>query len=218
MDDILKTKKLSKSFGGLKAVDNVDLEVPKNKIIGLIGPNGSGKSTVFNLITKILNVDENAGSEVNFDNQNILENETFEIAQKGLIRTYQNAKLFDKMTVLENILVAAQKNPGESIFNVIKDFFNKLKGKKTWNSDESEYTKKAMDILKFLEIDHLTFDKAAYLSGGQRKLLALGKSLMAGPKIILLDEPVAGVNPVLSNRIFEKIDSIRNEGTTFLIV
>ncbi|MHA1983322.1 MAG: ABC transporter ATP-binding protein [Candidatus Hodarchaeales archaeon] len=218
MEDILTTKNLSKSFGGLKAVNNVDLTVHKGKIIGLIGPNGSGKSTVFNLITKILNVDLDSQSEVLFGNENILEKETFEIAQDGLIRTFQNAKIFDKMTVLENILLAAQNNSGESFFNILRDIFNKLRGRKTWIADEIEITEKAMDILKFLEIDHLTFDNAGYLSGGQRKLLALGRALMTAPKIILLDEPVAGVNPVLSNKIFEKIDSIRNEGTTFFIV
>ncbi|MHA2364949.1 MAG: ABC transporter ATP-binding protein [Candidatus Hodarchaeales archaeon] len=218
MKDILKTEKLSKSFGGLKAVNNVNLNVEKSKIIGLIGPNGSGKSTVFNLITKILNTDEESDSDVRFEDKQILDKETYEIAQDGMIRTFQNTKILDKMTVLENMLVAAQKNPGESLITILRDVIRRFQGKKTWKEIEIEYTKKAMEILNFLEIDHLTFEKAGYLSGGQRKLLTLGRAIMTTPKIILLDEPVAGVNPVLSNKIFEKINSIRNEGTTFFIV
>ena len=215
---ILETKNLSKSFGGLKAVDNVSLDVRENQIIGLIGPNGSGKSTFFNLVTRILNHDDDDLGQIIYENESIVDKKTFELAQTGLIRTFQNTKLFDKMTVLENMLLAAPQNSGESIFNVFKDMIKNLFGMKNWKDEELDYAKKALEILDLLEIKHLIFEKASVLSGGQRKLLSLGLVLMAAPKIILLDEPVAGVNPTLSNKIFAKINSIREQGSTFFII
>ena len=219
-DKILETKNVKKYFGGIKAVDGVSVDIPKNKIIGLIGPNGSGKSTFFNIISRILdqsNDDEELGKMI-FDNNDINKLKTSELARKGLIRTFQNTKLFDKLTVLENILIAAPENPGVSFINVIKDIYNSYKGRSTWRDVEAQYTEKAIEILKFLDIYHLVHQKANVLSGGQRKLLSLALVLMASPKVILLDEPVAGVNPTLSNKIFEKVNSIRETGTTFFIV
>ena len=209
---------MSKSFGGLKAVNKVDVNIPEKQIIGLIGPNGSGKSTFFNLVSRILNYDEEDLGEIIYEKENVSEKKTFELAQKGLIRTFQNTKLFEKMTVLENMLVAAPHNSGESIFIVLKDTVKNIFHLKTWKNEEYEYVKKALEILDFLEIKHLKSERASVLSGGQRKLLSLGLVLMAAPKIILLDEPVAGVNPTLSNKIFDKINSIRNLGSTFFII
>jgi len=218
MEDILKTKDVNKSFGGLTALNNVDVNIKKQKIIGLIGPNGSGKSTLFNVITNVFAADRDDPGEIFYKGKKINEEKTHKIAQRGLIRTFQTTQIFPKLTVLENMMIAAQNHPGERMSIVLIDVFKKLVGKSTWEDQESQFAETAMKLLDFLEISHLAHEKAEVLSGGQRKLLALGRSLMASGDMILLDEPVAGVNPSLSNRIFDKINTIREEGTTFFLV
>lgn len=218
MSDILETCDVNKTFGGLQALKNVCVTLKKQKIIGLIGPNGSGKSTLFNIITNVITQDEEDPGTVLFAGKEINDFKTHLIAQEGLIRTFQITQIFPKLTVLENMLIASQSHPGESLKTVFVDFFRKILGKSTWEEKELTFAKSAMKILDFLEISHLAHEKAEVLSGGQRKLLVLGRALMASGRVILLDEPVAGVNPALCNRIFENIDTVRKEGTTFFIV
>jgi ABC-type branched-subunit amino acid transport system ATPase component len=218
ISDILETKKVSKNFSGLQALNNVDLTLKRQKIIGLIGPNGSGKSTLFNVITNVISKDEHDTGDVIFDGELINENKTHKIAQSGLVRTFQITQIFPRLTVMENMLIAAQFHPGENLSTVLKDFIKGIFRRKTWKNQELTFAEKAKEILDFLEISHLMHEKAEVLSGGQRKLLTLGRALMTSGKIILLDEPVAGVNPVLSSKIFEKIDQLRKESTTFFIV
>lgn len=218
MENVLETQNVKKSFGGLKALQDVCITVKKNQIVGLIGPNGSGKSTLFNIITNILEQDKDSQGKVLYEDNDISGERTYKIVKKGLMRTFQNTLVYPKLSVLENMLISAPYNPGESLRTVLIDAIKGLFGKKGWEKEEIENTVKAVNILRFLEIDHLTNEKAEILSGGQRKLLSLGRVLMAAGKVILLDEPVAGVNPTLANKIFEKILKSRDEGATYVIV
>ncbi len=215
---VLETQNVNKNFSGLQALKNVSVTLKKQQIIGLIGPNGSGKSTLFNLITNVISQDEETTGNILFEGKIINDQKMHLLAREGLVRTFQVTQIFPKLTVLENMLIASQFHPGENLKKVLVDVFRKLLHKSTWEEEELTFAKKAMEILDFLEISHLAKEKAEVLSGGQRKLLALGRALMTSGKVILLDEPVAGVNPVLSNRIFEKIDQLRKESTTFFIV
>ncbi|MHA2252786.1 MAG: ABC transporter ATP-binding protein [Candidatus Kariarchaeaceae archaeon] len=215
---ILETRKVNKNFSGLQALKNVSVTLKKQKIIGLIGPNGSGKSTLFNVITNIITQEEETEGQVILYNKIINDKKTHEIVQEGLVRTFQVTQIFPKLTVLENMLVAAQSHPGENLSEVLKDLVRKFLKRPTWEIKELEIAKSALKILNFLDISHLAHEKAEVLSGGQRKLLALGRALMTAGKVVLLDEPVAGVNPTLCNRIFEKIEQIRDTDTTFFIV
>ncbi|MFQ6055047.1 MAG: ABC transporter ATP-binding protein [Methanosarcinales archaeon] len=209
MKEILVVKDLHKSFGGVTALNGVSLSIDSKSIIGLIGPNGSGKTTLFNVITGFYTSDK---GEVYLEGERINGLSTHDISLKGLIRTFQITRVFPKMTVLENMLVAPKKQIGEGIFS---SFFN-------WKKVlDQEYfnKKKAYELLKFLEIEPLKDEYAGNLSGGQQKILDLGRVLMTDPKIVLLDEPIAGVNPTLAKKIFEKIIDLRNhKDMTFLIV
>ena len=183
MSDILNTEKVEKHFGGITALNDVNLSLTKQKIIGLIGPNGSGKSTLFNMITNVIEADIDSIGKIHFDGDDITGERTHAIAQKGILRTFQTTQIFPKLTIMENMLVASQNHPGESFSRIFKDLFRNLFRKPTWRDDELKFAKTAMQILSFLEISHLAHELAEVLSGGQRKLLALGRSLMASGKL-----------------------------------
>ena len=207
-DAILQLENLSKSFGGIKAVQNVSLEVKQGSICGLIGPNGSGKSTLFNLISGSIKRD---GGKVTFDGKRIDGHSPDKIARSGLGRTFQTPRLFPRMTVLDNTLVAPLSQKGEIPWNAM------LQGK--WKKQEIEIAKKAKTQLGFLELEKLFETPASDISGGQMKLLQLARSLMTEPKMVMLDEPTAGVAPRLAGEIFEDIEKQRkNHGTTFFII
>ncbi len=216
--NVLETQDVNKNFSGLQALRNVSVKLKKQKIVGLIGPNGSGKSTLFNVITSIIPQDENDSGQIHLYGEIINLKKTHELVHNGLARTFQVTQIFPMLTVLENMLLGAQSHPGENLSVVLKDLIKRLFKKSTWEKNELQFAESALEILRYLDIDHLALEKAEVLSGGQRKLLALGRALMTAGKVILLDEPVAGVNPTLSNRIFEKIDEIRKEETTFFVV
>lgn len=184
---------LTKAFGGLTAVDNLEFSVQEGEITGLIGPNGSGKTTTFNLITGILNPDSGT---VMFDGMDITGDSSYEVARRGLGRTFQITRPFGRLTVFENMLVP--------------------------NTEMRTYSREQEDliwsILEELDIDHVAENKADELSGGQQKLLELARVLMLNPKLILLDEPAAGVNPALMDDIIERIHGLNEQGTTFLVV
>lgn len=207
-DFILTAFNLSKSFGGLKAVNNASIEVKKNSITGLIGPNGAGKSTLFNLLSNFLKADT---GEILFEGKAIQNQQPHQIARQGFIRTFQVARVLSRLTVLENMLLGTQNQTGESLFAVM---FSSSK----IQQEERENKEKAMTILESVGLAPKANDYAGALSGGQRKLLEMARTLMANPKLILLDEPAAGVNPTLINQICEHIIQWNQEGISFLII
>ena len=198
----LKASNIHKYFGGVKALEGATVAVEKGKITSLIGPNGSGKSTFYNVITGFLEF-EKGNAEIHFRKHDIAQEIPESIASLGMVRTFQHTRNFPKMTVLENMLVSPQDQIGESI---IWAFL----GKPLWKRQEGHYVKKAIAILEFLEIPHIVDHLAEELSGGQQKLLAIGRLLMTMPSLLLLDEPVAGVNPTLANKIFDRIIELKN--------
>lgn len=207
-DYILEATNLSKSFGGLKAVDNASIRVDKGCITGLIGPNGAGKSTLFNLLSNFLVADE---GKIRFDGEVINGMPPHRIARKGFIRTFQVARVLSRLTVLENMLLATQTQKGENLLSV---FLQPYKIKQ----QERENKEKAIAILESVGLLEKAHDYAGALSGGQRKLLEMARTLMTNPKLILLDEPAAGVNPTLINQICEHIVTWNKQGISFLII
>jgi branched-chain amino acid transport system ATP-binding protein/neutral amino acid transport system ATP-binding protein len=190
---MLKVKSAVKEFSGFRAVDECSFEVEKNTITGLIGPNGAGKTTMFNLIAGSLDLDQ---GEVYFSEQKVNNFAPHQIARLGLARTFQIPKTLKKMTVMENLMLVPSGQSGENLWN---SWFNSAKVSREEKSVEA----KAFETLEFLEMTHLADEMAVNLSGGQKKLLELGRALMADPELIMLDEPGAGVNPTLLNKIAE---------------
>lgn len=199
---------LGKNFGGLKAVDNTNIEVAKGSITGLIGPNGAGKTTLFNLLSNFIHPDR---GRVIFDGEPIQNLQPYQIAQMGMVRTFQVARVLSKLSVMENMLLAAQKQTGENFWNVWLQ-------PKQIIQEEKEQRERAMTILESVGLAHMVGAYAGALSGGQRKLLEMARALMTNPKLILLDEPAAGVNPTLIDRICDYIVGWNQEGMTFLII
>ncbi len=205
---MLRLEALAKSFGGFAVVKGCDLEVREGEIVGLIGPNGAGKTTVFNLITSALPLD---AGRVWFDDRDITGFPTHRIAQAGLVRTFQVPRLFERLSVIENLMVAGPNQRGERFWSV-------------WlrpgeiAREEKRNEEQAWETLRFLGMERVANDLAATLSGGQKKLLELGRALMARPRMLLLDEPVAGVAPRLIDEIADRIRVLRGRGLTFLVI
>ncbi|MDZ8257060.1 ABC transporter ATP-binding protein [Nostoc sp. ChiQUE01b] len=200
---------LSKSFGGVKAVNEARIEVAKGSITGLIGPNGAGKTTLFNLLSNFIRPDK---GRVIFDGEPIHNLQPYQIAQQGVIRTFQVARTLSRLSVLENMLLAAQKQTGENFWQVQLQPHVVAK-------EEKELEERAMFLLESVGLAKKAHDYAGGLSGGQRKLLEMGRALMTNPKLILLDEPAAGVNPKLIDDICDRIITWnRQDGMTFLII
>ncbi len=208
-NNILTIENLSKSFDGIQAVNNCTFNVSNGSITGLIGPNGAGKTTVFNLITGFLSPDNGT---VSFQENRIDKNPTHNIFKKGLVRTFQIPRELKKMTVLENLLVVPKDQIGEHIWSTIFSF------RKIQKQEEININK-ARGILEFIRLNHLSNEYAGNLSTGQKKLLELARTLMSDPSLVLLDEPVAGVNPTLVNDLMDNIRRSNEElGITFLII
>ena len=205
---LLSAKGLSKSFGGIRAVNNAYLDVPQGSITGLIGPNGAGKTTLFNLLSNFIRPDK---GEVFLDGQPIHQLPPYQIALKGCVRTFQVARVLSRLTVLENMLLAS---PGQTGENFLKVWFQGAKIRQ----QEQENRAKALEILDSIGLGEKAQDYAGALSGGQRKLLEIGRVLMTEPKLILLDEPAAGVNPTLIAQINDHIIEWNRQGITFLII
>ncbi|MEL4894527.1 ABC transporter ATP-binding protein [Crocosphaera sp. Alani8] len=205
---ILDAKQLSKSFGGLKAVNNANIQVQQGSITGLIGPNGAGKTTLFNLLSNFIRPD---GGEVIFDGEPIHHLSPHKIALQGCIRTFQVARVLSRLTVLENMLLATQKQTGEH-------FLQLWLRRRQVKQEERENREKALNILESVGLIEKCHDYAGALSGGQRKLLEMARTLMTRPKLILLDEPAAGVNPTLIGEICDHINTWNREGISFLII
>jgi len=208
---LLEVDGLRKEFGGVVAVDGATFSVAEGSLTGLIGPNGAGKSTTFNCITGI---HEPTGGRVTFDGRDITGLAPYTLANRGLVRTFQIARELSEMTVLENVMLAPGGQVGES---VVRSVTPGLRGDVI--RDEEKVRDRAWETLEFFEIDHLAHENAGNLSGGQRKLLEMARVLMTDPEMILLDEPLAGVNPTLEEKLLERIHELRREqGLTFLLV
>lgn len=207
-DSLLNATQLSKSFGGIKAVNNANIQVNRGSITGLIGPNGAGKTTLFNLLSNFIKPDRGS---ILFDSQPIHNLPPHEIAERGFIRTFQVARVLSRLSVLENMLLATPNQTGENFFKV---WFQQGK----LRSEERANKERAMSILESVGLSAKAYDYAGALSGGQRKLLEMARTLMTNPKLILLDEPAAGVNPTLINQICEHIVDWNKQGISFLVI
>ena len=208
MSYILQIDNLSKYFGGLAAVSNCSLKIKEGSITGIIGPNGSGKTTLFNLIAGNLKSSE---GKVLFKNENITDVPSHELFSKGLLRTFQIAHEFSNMTVLENLMMVPGNQSGEILLNAL------LKPKLI-KIEEDQIREKAYEVAEFLNLKHLANERAGNLSGGQKKLLELARVIIQKPKLLLLDEPLAGVNPKLSEDILSLINTFVEEGVSVLMV
>lgn len=205
---VVKTEGVTKTFGGLLAVDKVSIAAESEKITIIIGPNGSGKTTLINLISGFYKPDE---GKIFLKGKDITGLPPYKINRLGLVRTFQIPQPFSSLTVLENMLVASRKNPGEEFSNAL------FKGR--WIRFEREDVEKAMKILEYLKLDSLWDQPSSKLSGGQLKLLEIGRALMNDADVLLMDEPAAGVNPTLAHDIFNMMKKLtRDKGLTFLII
>ena len=207
--NILQVNSLSKYFGGLAAVSNCNLNIKKGSITGIIGPNGSGKTTLFNLISG--NLKPNQG-KVLFNNQNITGTPPYELFSKGILRTFQISHEFTNLTVLENLMMVPGNQFGEKLTNV---FLNS----KVIKKQEEEIKNKALSVTEFLNLKHLANELAGNLSGGQKKLLELGRTMMVEASLVLLDEVGAGVNRTLLKDLGSAILRLNKErGYTFCMI
>ncbi|WP_144921589.1 ABC transporter ATP-binding protein [Halorubrum salsamenti] len=206
----LRVEGLVKHFGGVTAVDGASFEVERGSLTGLIGPNGAGKSTTFNCIT---GVHEPTAGSVYFKSEDVTGLEPYRMARKGLVRTFQIARELEEMTVLENLMLAPKGQIGESAIRAVTPGL-----RREVIEQEEAIRERAWETLDFFEIDHLANEHAGNLSGGQRKLLEMARALMTDPEVVLLDEPLAGVNPTLEEKILDRIHQLREDGYTFLLV
>jgi len=200
---------IHKYFGGFRAVDGTTLEIKKNSITGLIGPNGAGKTTLFNVIAGVY---KPTSGKVFLDDEDITDLPPHKLFEKGVLRTFQIPHEFSTMSVLENLMMVPGDQTGEKIIN---SWFSR----KTILYEEENIKQRAIDVTKFLTIDHLLYEKAGNLSGGQKKLLELGRTMMVDAKIVLLDEVGAGVNRTLLKTIGDAILRLNKErGYTFCMI
>jgi neutral amino acid transport system ATP-binding protein len=208
-DAILQVRGISKAFGGIRAVRSATFNVERGSISSLIGPNGAGKTTAFNLITGFYRADE---GEVLLDGSPISALPSHEIARVGMTRTFQTPRIIRRLSVLENMMLAAPQHPGD---NPLRSLFTPRHVRKV----DAVARERAEELLDFIALRRLQDTYAGQLSGGQRKLLEFGRALMARPQIVLLDEPMAGVNRTLGNELMAHIRTLREtQGVTFLII
>ena len=206
---LLEVDDVFKHFGGIQAVDGASFEVPTSSITALIGPNGAGKTTLFNVVTGFYKGDRGA---VTFDGDDVFRHAPYEIAQRGMVRTFQITKALAAMPVIDNMMLAAPDQPGERFVNLIIR-------PGAVRAREKEVHEAAMELLDVFNLTKLADAYAGTLSGGQRKLLELARALMARPKLLLLDEPMAGINPTLGKRLLDHMQRLRKEeGVTFLFI
>jgi len=207
-DVLLRATGIERGFYGVKALNGADLEVKAGTITGLIGPNGAGKTTMFNCLSGVIPAE---AGHVKFDGTEITTWRPEAISRRGLVRTFQIARGFPKLTVLETLLLHGDAQPGEAVLAAL---FSPGRSRRR----EQELIARAEDVAAQLNLTHVLENMSSELSGGQKKLLEIGRALMGRPKLILLDEPVAGVNPALGLEIAERIRELCDTGLTFLII
>jgi len=206
---LLEVRALSRSFYGVHALNGMDLDVEAGTITGLIGPNGAGKTTLFNCVSGL--VPPESGRVV-FDGHDVTAEAPHRITRRGLVRTFQIARGFPRLSVLENLMLYGPRQPGETLWG-------SLARPAVVGHREEVLRKRAASIARRLNLARVANDPAAALSGGQKKLLEIGRALMTEPRLVLLDEPIAGVNPTLANEIAAHLESLAAEGgLTFLVI
>lgn len=206
-DPILVADGVRRQFGGLVAVDVEHVEIPRNAITALIGPNGAGKTTFFNLLTGF---DTPNAGKWSFNGKSLAGVAAFKVARMGLIRTFQLTKALGLLTVMDNMKLGSTEQPGEKLSASFFPFI--------WKKKDAEIEVRAMDLLARFKLDDKKDDFAASLSGGQRKLLEMARALMTTPELVMLDEPMAGVNPALTQSLLDHIINLKSEGMTVLFV
>jgi branched-chain amino acid transport system ATP-binding protein len=206
---LLEVEGVVKRFGGIRAVDGATMTIGQGRITALIGPNGAGKTTLFNVLTGFYKGDRGS---VRLGGQQILGEQPYKIARKGMVRTFQITKALAAMPVIDNMMLAAPDQPGERLRDIVF-----RPGAVT--ARETEVRKQAMELLGLFNLRDLADDYAGTLSGGQRKLLEMARALMTQPKLLLLDEPMAGINPTLGRRLLDHMQGLRRElGVTILFI
>ena len=205
---LLAIHDLRKTYGGVHAVDGVSFEVARGRITGLIGPNGAGKSTVLGMVAGAI---KPTSGSVSLNGTQIAGWPSYKVARHGVGRTFQQSGDFSRMTVLENLLTAPQGQRGDSLWGA-------LMGKRYWASEEAELTARASDLITRFDMTRMANELAGSLSGGQRRLLEIMRALMSQPSFLLLDEPMAGVNPALGERIGDYLLELRQEGLSMMLV
>jgi neutral amino acid transport system ATP-binding protein len=206
-DPIVVADNITRHFGGMTAVDVDHIEIQRGAITALIGPNGAGKTTLFNLLTGF---DKPSTGTWSFDGKSLHGVSAARVARSGMVRTFQLTKALSRMLVIENMRLGATKQPGE---NLVTALFPPL-----WKARETEITVQAEELLARFKLDTKRDDFAGSLSGGQRKLLEMARALMSKPTMVMLDEPMAGVNPALTQSLLGHVEALRDEGTTVLFV
>jgi neutral amino acid transport system ATP-binding protein len=206
---ILEVEGVVKRFGGILAVDGATFDVEEGSVTALIGPNGAGKTTLFNVITGFYRADRGA---VRFQGREIVRRPPYVIARRGMVRTFQITKALARMPVIDNMMLAAHDQPGERFVNlIVRPGASRRR--------EHEVRERAEELLGVFQLERLRDEYAGVLSGGQRKLLEFARALMAEPRMLLLDEPMAGINPTLGARLLEHMNDLREQrGMTFLFV
>ena len=206
-DPILVVDQMSKTFGGLTAVDIDHLEIQRRTITALIGPNGAGKTTLFNTLTGFEEANRGAWS---FDGRPLAGMSPHRVAHLGMMRTFQLTKALRKMSVLDNMKLGAVGQTGERFLNALLPF--------RWSRQEAAIEARALELLRRFNLEHMRDEYGGALSGGQRKLLEMARALMAEPALVMLDEPMAGVNPALVESLLDHIRSLRDEGMTLVFI
>lgn len=206
-DPIIVADHVTRTFGGLTAVDVEHVEIPRNAITALIGPNGAGKTTFFNLLTGF---DKPDTGKWTFLGKSLAGIPSYKVARLGQVRTFQLTKALSLLTVLDNMKLGAKGQKGENMFVALLPW--------VWRKQEEQIEAKAIDLLKKFKLDTKSEDYAASLSGGQRKLLEMARALMSDPTLVMLDEPMAGVNPALTQSLLDHILDLKTQGMTVLFV
>jgi neutral amino acid transport system ATP-binding protein len=206
-DPILVADEVRRSFGGLTAVDVDHIEVQRGAITALIGPNGAGKTTFFNLLTGFDQADEGSWQ---FDGKELAGVPAHKVARQGMVRTFQLTKSLARLSVLDNLKLGAINQRGERFFaSMVRPL---------WSRQEAEVEARAEDLLVRFKLDHMRDEYASSLSGGQRKLLEMARALMVEPQMVMLDEPMAGVNPALTQSLLAHVKQLREDGMTVMFV
>ena len=207
-NELMKVQQLTVRFGGLKAVDSVDFKIFRNEIVSLIGPNGAGKTTIFNAVTGFV---KKEGGTIEFEDHRLEQLRPHEIAKQGLVRTFQITSLFPNLTVVENIRTGRHMQEQGSLFDTLLNTRRKRKV-------ENENLDRVMEIIQFLDLEALRDTTASNLPYGNQRVLEIGIALAAEPKLLLLDEPSAGLNDAETNVMMELIKKMRERGITILLV